>query len=340
MSAVPAGNVAPDHELIGRLTAELAAGAPPASIAAVLALDREVAEAAIKALLELGGIAKLLAEVPVVLPTAPVRAMRRQNLTRRAAYLLNAARRITTGIHQGRTLDALSAESKFLGQHLEASTKRMDAARLVSDQVTQQGSMLLGWYAKMDKKTTAECRDANGKNFRADRVPLIGYPGTVHVHCRCVPGPAHNTDQLVDSAPSPVATEIAASMAAGRQRALEVLELAQKRVVGYTPDEPYPGRHRRPEVVELVQSSVYPTLERVPGKQNWVDKAGGLPSYIERIAKHLHYEQGMDISRAIATAVSTVKRWAAGGGKVSPETRAQAAKAVAEWEAKKAGAAG
>lgn len=89
--------------------------------------------------------------------------------------------------------------------------------------------------------------------------------------------------------------------------------------------------------VNLAKSDVYPTLERKPGKSNWVDNAGGLPSYIERIAKHLHYEKGMDISRAIATAVNTVKRWAAGGGGVSPKTRALAAKAVMEWEAKKAG---
>ena len=88
--------------------------------------------------------------------------------------------------------------------------------------------------------------------------------------------------------------------------------------------------------IELVKSAVYPDLERVPGKQNWVDRAGGLPDYIERIAKHLHYEKGMDISRAIATAVATVKRWAAGGGDVSAATRAKAAAAVAQWEAKKA----
>lgn len=92
------------------------------------------------------------------------------------------------------------------------------------------------------------------------------------------------------------------------------------------------------------KSSVYPKLERVPGKQNWVDKSGGLPSYIERIAKHLHYEKGMEISRAIAVAVNTVKRWAAGGTvtengttkTISAKTQAQAAAAVAQWEAKKA----
>lgn len=90
------------------------------------------------------------------------------------------------------------------------------------------------------------------------------------------------------------------------------------------------------EHVEKVKSSVYPSLERKPGKQNWVDRAGGLPSYIERIAKHLHYEKGMSIGQAIASAVNTVKRWARGGGGVSAETQAKAQKALAEWERKKA----
>lgn len=95
----------------------------------------------------------------------------------------------------------------------------------------------------------------------------------------------------------------------------------------------------------MVTSRVYPSLERKPGgPDNWVERAGGLPSYIERIAKHLHYEQGFSISRAIASAVNTVKRWAAGGTvtaygttkRITPKTQALAAKAVAEWTAKKA----
>ena len=97
-------------------------------------------------------------------------------------------------------------------------------------------------------------------------------------------------------------------------------------------------------LLDLVDSRVYPSLERKPGgPDNWVEATGGLPSYIERIAKHLHYEQGYTISRAIATAVNTVKRWAAGGTvtehgttqRVSAKTQALAAKALAEWEAKK-----
>jgi hypothetical protein len=91
-------------------------------------------------------------------------------------------------------------------------------------------------------------------------------------------------------------------------------------------------------------SRMYPGLERKPGgPDNWVEAAGGLPDYIERIAKHLHYEQGFTIAHAIATAVNTVKRWARGGSvveggknKVTPKTQALAAKALAEWESKKA----
>lgn len=101
----------------------------------------------------------------------------------------------------------------------------------------------------------------------------------------------------------------------------------------------------------MVSSRAYPGLERKPGgPDNWVEVAGGLPTYIERIAKHLHYEKGFTISHAIATAVNTVKRWARKGGvvkyndpnnkHVTTITAAQAAKAVAEWEAKKAMARG
>ena len=97
--------------------------------------------------------------------------------------------------------------------------------------------------------------------------------------------------------------------------------------------------------LDEVSSSAYPSLDRSP-KKNWVDNAGGLPSYIERIAKHLHYEKGKSIGTAIAIAVNTVKRWCAGGtvsktsgpeggGGVKPDTKAKACAAVAEWEAKK-----
>lgn len=71
-------------------------------------------------------------------------------------------------------------------------------------------------------------------------------------------------------------------------------------------------------------------------RKNWVDRVGGLPRYIEDIAIALIRERGMPRDRAIAVAISRCKLWAKGGGGVNADTRAKAAKAVAEWTAKKA----
>lgn len=76
------------------------------------------------------------------------------------------------------------------------------------------------------------------------------------------------------------------------------------------------------------------SLNTSPGK-NWVEKSGGLPNYICHIARAV-MKSGKSRSAAIAIAVSRVKKWAAGGDKVNADTRAKAAKAVAEWEKLKA----
>lgn len=77
-------------------------------------------------------------------------------------------------------------------------------------------------------------------------------------------------------------------------------------------------------------------------KKNWVEKAGGLPKYIKRIAKHLQ-QKGMEQGRAIATAVNAAKKMCSTGdvnfpGKqdVNAGSRAEACAAVAEWEKKAA----
>lgn len=72
-------------------------------------------------------------------------------------------------------------------------------------------------------------------------------------------------------------------------------------------------------------------------KKNWVTDVGGLPLFMRAIA-HALIRNGHSESSAIATAVAACKRWAAGGGHVTAKTRAKAAAAVAEWEAKKAAA--
>lgn len=73
------------------------------------------------------------------------------------------------------------------------------------------------------------------------------------------------------------------------------------------------------------------------GRQNWLDKTGGLPKYIREVA-HALIRRGHTPSSAIAIAVQQMKRWASGGGNVSPKVRAAAAKALAEWEAKRGAA--
>lgn len=247
----------------------------------------------------------------------------RQNVARRALYLVSAIRRVSTaatdprggrfGVSAGPgdsqrlqlVREAVEREKGYLKQHLDAVAKRTDAAKAV-DLAAATWGLLLGWHAVIDSRTSPDCRAAHRTNFEVGQMPKIGYPGTVHPSCRCRAGrPWGNAIRSLDNH-------------------LEVEEVAASRgpVIG--------------QVVELVKSSVYPGLERKPGgPDNWVEKAGGLPSYIERIAKHLHYEQGMSISHAIASAVNTVKKWAAGGGNVTTATQAKAARAVAQWEAKK-----
>jgi len=75
---------------------------------------------------------------------------------------------------------------------------------------------------------------------------------------------------------------------------------------------------------------------------NWVSKAGGLPSYIKRIEKHL-IGKGMTESQAIATAVNAAKKMCTSGDlnfpgsqQVNPGSKAEACAAVAQWNAKKA----
>ena len=87
-------------------------------------------------------------------------------------------------------------------------------------------------------------------------------------------------------------------------------------------------------IVFLSASKAGCSLDSSPGK-NWVERSGGLPNYICKIAKAV-MRSGKSKSAAIAIAISRVKKWAAGGDDVDADTRAKAAKAFAQWEALKA----
>jgi hypothetical protein len=119
------------------------------------------------------------------------------NIARRSAFFVAAARRVQAGLAEARSrgepasaaLPRLAKlEFRYFRQHYEANQQRIIAASAVDGAVFRWGPVL-GWKAVNDSRTSAECKAADGKNFLASSPPAIGYPGTVHPHCRCYPVP-------------------------------------------------------------------------------------------------------------------------------------------------------
>lgn len=131
-------------------------------------------------------------------PVDPVAISKEANGRYRAVFLINAARRVQGRVNAGQDLlEAIDTEIPNWRSHLVASDRRLQAARQVRMAALAHGRVL-GWYAVMDERTTAECRAADHRNFRADLPPVIGYPGGVHPRCRCRPGPPWPSSGLVD----------------------------------------------------------------------------------------------------------------------------------------------
>jgi HK97 family phage prohead protease len=86
-------------------------------------------------------------------------------------------------------------------------------------------------------------------------------------------------------------------------------------------------------------STIHKPLGKPGGPGLFHHKGLQLPAYIQSVAQHLRAAHGE--SKAIGMAVGIVRNWAAGhdgqGGKVHPDVQAAAAKAIAQWEADKAG---
>lgn len=129
------------------------------------------------------------------------------NTIRRAAYVVSAAQRMATEMTEAQSKgesieaalsEAVSRENIYFLQHTRADSSRMASANRIDSLAIQHGDTL-GWYSAKDGKTTPECLAANGKNFRASDPPKIGYPGSVHVECRCSPGPPHRGAEMLDS---------------------------------------------------------------------------------------------------------------------------------------------
>lgn len=194
----------PPQQPAGPSDAELAA-------AAAVALGAAVTVPAMTALLAkiyiVGGVERLALQsaLQVVMSMPPevtgiagpaTAQVARLNMVRRGQMVLSIGRRLTSDIKQARSknesigralLDGVSRETRYFGMHREAIWARERAAMAVDMEALQHG-LLLGWYTHLDDRTTPDCRAADGKNFRADAMPDIGYPGTVHAKCRCRPG--------------------------------------------------------------------------------------------------------------------------------------------------------
>lgn len=139
---------------------------------------------------------------------APVRAQQDEEMYYRAAYLIEAAKRMQATLTANRDLPideasqaAIERERRFLAMHEAARKLRMAAAVAVAQVSREVGGVLLGWWASPDDRTTPECRAAGGHNFRVDQRPLIGWPGQPHGGtCRCVAGAPFYDAITVDEA--------------------------------------------------------------------------------------------------------------------------------------------
>ncbi|AWY07490.1 capsid morphogenesis protein [Streptomyces phage LazerLemon] len=186
-----------DGEMVEAILAILAVGAAvdatAKSLSVVLGVPLGIALEFLQALGKAALKAFRGATVKPKTPTA-VALAQRANLRYRAAFIIRALRRIVAAPDKKL---ALKRELDFWKGHLKANQRRITVARRI-DWARGRYGELLGWYAKMDNRTSAECRAADGRNFVALEPPVIGYPGSVHLHCRCVPGPPHPGAKMVN----------------------------------------------------------------------------------------------------------------------------------------------
>jgi len=195
--APAAGTAAADTALIAALASELAIAVTPMAVLTSLLPSFRTSQVQ---------PAPMLAVLDMVMSFPPERTgvagsasltTARQNYLRRAQFALAAGRRVTHDLAEARSqgqpvqkalADSIARERRYFGQHLDAMWNRARAAAQVDNAAMTYGN-LLGWNTVLDTRTSPECRAADGKNFEATAQPLIGWPGSVHPHCRCYPGP-------------------------------------------------------------------------------------------------------------------------------------------------------
>jgi hypothetical protein len=131
----------------------------------------------------------------------------RMNMARRAQYVIAAAKRVMGAARDARAKGEpvgaairaqLAKERRYYEQHQAAMWNRAAAAGKTDMAAAEHGNFL-GWNTVIDARTSAECRAADGWNFRATAMPDIGFPGAVHPRCRCYPSAPHPGGRLLPS---------------------------------------------------------------------------------------------------------------------------------------------
>lgn len=126
----------------------------------------------------------------------------------RAAYLANAAKRMSRAMDAGATQrEAIRREAVYYRQHEKARRGRLDAAAQVEYAgghygIADERGTLLGWHINPLLNNDPECVAANGHNFYAEEGTVIGLPGSVHANCGCYAGPVWEGATLVNEAVS------------------------------------------------------------------------------------------------------------------------------------------
>lgn len=190
--------------ILAAVVAALIAGATAAAIIALLARLAGMSVEALRFLLRPTDELALIIRIPRPNTGSwhePQYQQYNQNVHRRASYLINAGRRVSTAYTSGGVegmRKAYEAEQRYFRQHLDAVRRRNEAARSVGEAMERYSEVRLGWHATMDERTSAECRQAHGRNFDPQRIPPIGYPGSVHPHCRCRAGAPFATRARVE----------------------------------------------------------------------------------------------------------------------------------------------
>jgi hypothetical protein len=131
--------------------------------------------------------------------TDPVAAAKRANLRYRAAYLINAVKRL---VNAPDLKTALAREKQLYTAHKQASARRVASAQASVRLSNSTGTAILGWGGIQDARTTPDCLWLIGKNYGVASPPEGLHPGARHPRCRCYPVPPFPGKTVVTALPS------------------------------------------------------------------------------------------------------------------------------------------